>query len=482
MKIEPQTQFSRTAIPRTLHFIWVGDESKRPDNCIDTWRALNPGWEIKLWGNASLAETEWVNGAHMAEMAKRELNGVADMMRWEILYNEGGVVVDADSICVRPLDDELLECEAFACWESEMARPGLIAAGYFGAHKGNPFVGQIILDIRDEPTVCHDMAWKTVGPQRLTDSYRKYHYHPLRIYPSHYFIPEHFSGIAYDGDGPVYAHQFWGSTRQSYDELHRLRIGDAPVPAAAEERDGADGAGSVAAAPAAAVSSASAAGDAAAAPVPPVVAPAPVAAPAARSPLQDLHDPYFVQEVPVSADLVGVDRLSVLAKLCAGQRVLHVGCADWPITDPRTSLHVALEPVCAQLDGFDVQEEAMAALAPYVKGRLTSRLEELTGEYDIVLVPEVMEHVGNVETFLKQLDAIDTSAYLLSVPDAYQCRNRHFDYVRETGTFVEVVHPDHNCWYTPYTFRNTIAKYTSWQPGTMWFFNNISLLGLFLKA
>lgn len=54
--------------------------------------------------------------------------------------------------------------------------------------------------------------------------------------------------------------------------------------------------------------------------------------------------------------------------------------------------------------------------------------------------------------------------------------------MRETGTFVEVVHPDHNCWYTPYTFRNTIAKYTSWNPGTMWFFNNISLLGLFLKA
>lgn len=26
----------------------------------------------------------------MREMATKELNGVADMMRWEILYNEGG--------------------------------------------------------------------------------------------------------------------------------------------------------------------------------------------------------------------------------------------------------------------------------------------------------------------------------------------------------------------------------------------------------
>ena len=127
----------------------------------------------------------------MQEMSKRELNGVADMMRWEILYNEGGIVLDADSISLRPLDEFLLDCEAFACWESEIARPGLIAAGYFGCTAENRFVGQIILDIQAEASVVHDMAWKTVGPQRLTDAYRKYRYHSLRIYPSHYFIP-HF--------------------------------------------------------------------------------------------------------------------------------------------------------------------------------------------------------------------------------------------------------------------------------------------------
>ena len=27
-------------IPKKLHFIWVGDEAKRPDNCIETWRTL----------------------------------------------------------------------------------------------------------------------------------------------------------------------------------------------------------------------------------------------------------------------------------------------------------------------------------------------------------------------------------------------------------------------------------------------------------
>lgn len=123
-------------IPKTLHITWVGDESRRPDNCIQTWADRNPGWTVKLWGNDDLANYGWYNARHMREMARRELNGVADLMRWEILYNEGGLVVDADSVCVRPLDDWLLEHEAFACWENELVRPGLIAAGYVASVPG----------------------------------------------------------------------------------------------------------------------------------------------------------------------------------------------------------------------------------------------------------------------------------------------------------------------------------------------------------
>lgn len=211
-------------IPKTLHVIWVGDESKRPDNCIQTWVDRNPGWTVKIWGNADLVESGWVNARHMREMAAKELNGVADMMRWEILYNEGGVAVDADSICVRSLDDWLLEAEAFACWENELVRSRLIACGAIGTVAENPFFGQIILDIQAEPTVTHDMAWQTVGPLRLTTSYFKYRYTGLSIFPSHFFIPDHYSGCRYEGTGIVYARQEWASTRKSYDSLHLKQV------------------------------------------------------------------------------------------------------------------------------------------------------------------------------------------------------------------------------------------------------------------
>ena len=180
-------------------------------------------------------------------------------------------------------------------------------------------------------------------------------------------------------------------------------------------------------------------------------------------------------------DLIGRSRLDVFAQLCKDKRVLHMGCADWPITDPKTSLHVALEPHCLRLDGFDVQREALEALAPHVKGQLFSDLADVTEAYDLVLVPEVLEHVPDVAGFLAQLNALNAPHFVITVPDAYQCWQRHFDFVDVNESFVEVVHPDHNCWYTPYTLTNVIRKYTGWHIDGLWFFNGISLLAVISK-
>ncbi|WP_424195630.1 glycosyltransferase [Ampullimonas aquatilis] len=211
-------------IPKTIHIIWVGDESQRPDNCIQTWIDHNPSWQVKVWGNDELANYGWVNANHLRDMAEKELNGVADLMRWEILYNEGGFVVDADSVCVRPLPDWLCENEAFACWENELARPGLIAAGYMASVALNRFIGQIILEIQNDVTVCDRPAWMSVGPQRLTQVWQACGYNNLTILPSHFFIPRHYSGKVYTGSGPIFAHQEWGSTVRGYEELHSKDI------------------------------------------------------------------------------------------------------------------------------------------------------------------------------------------------------------------------------------------------------------------
>ena len=197
---------------------------------------------------------------------------------------------------------------------------------------------------------------------------------------------------------------------------------------------------------------------------------------ATLSPLESQHAPYFVQKTVVSNELQGRNRVEVLAQLCAGRRVLHVGCVDWPITDVNSSLHIQLQAHCARLDGFDIHSESFASLRPYVTGQLYSDWDAVTEAYDIVLVPEVLEHVPDIQAFMHRLDKINAPHFVMTVPDAFSCMRRHFDYVPTDETFVEVVHPDHNCWFTPYTISNVVRKYTQWKIEGLWFFNHMSLL------
>jgi hypothetical protein len=198
--------------------------------------------------------------------------------------------------------------------------------------------------------------------------------------------------------------------------------------------------------------------------------------------LESKHDKYFVQKVWVGDELAGRTRFDVLRQICTGRRVLHVGCVDWPITDPASNLHVFLDSCCAHLDGFDIHDDAFATLRPLVRGQLYSDWSEIRDEYDIVLVPEVMEHVANVGGFLQQIDTVRAANVVLTVPDAFQCSRGHFDYNPASKTFVEVVHPDHRCWYTPYTLQSTITKLTNWSIQGIWFFNRISLLLIASKS
>lgn len=205
-------------IPKRIHIVWIGNQSLKPTQCINSWKEMNPEYEVIVWDNEAFASVPWHNISLMYQMMHQEMCGVADMMRYEILYRFGGVALDADSFCVRPLEDWLLEPSEFSCWENELVRPGLIAVNAMGSVPESPFFGQVILDIAEASSVTHDRAWKTVGPLRITETWRKNRF-PLTIYPSHYFIPNHFETDQYTGRAQVFANQFWSTTKGQYFDL-----------------------------------------------------------------------------------------------------------------------------------------------------------------------------------------------------------------------------------------------------------------------
>lgn len=219
-------------IPKKLHFIWVGDESLRPDVYIDTWRRQHPDFEIQVWGNSEWKNRDWINREHMDRIAAqaRGLAGVADLMRWEILLEEGGFALDADSVCLQRLPEWLFDCDLFAVWENEYVRPGLVANGYVGAVPGHSVIQRVVSELRDLRDIRRHFVWRkmrfkkrkvwqTTGPVPFTKALLEDASRSATILPSHFFLPLHHSGEIYRGNGPVYGCEFFAGTLASYDEM-----------------------------------------------------------------------------------------------------------------------------------------------------------------------------------------------------------------------------------------------------------------------
>ena len=181
---------------------------------MKTWQDMNPDWEYMLWTDDNLPQI-----ANRVQFdAMKELAGKADILRYELLQEHGGFFIDADSICTKPLDDFFVENDSFCCWENEYIRTGLMCNGYLAACKGNKLMGHLQARISMIPKEVLESApkltaWQITGPGLLTDTVKRTQYSKLRIYPSHYFLPRHYSGLETEfKNEPSYSEQYWGST------------------------------------------------------------------------------------------------------------------------------------------------------------------------------------------------------------------------------------------------------------------------------
>lgn len=209
-------------IPKILHQLWIGPKIS-PTNLMDTWKQKNPDFEYIRWNEQEINKRKLKLVCQSKIASMEEINGKADIIRWEILYEYGGIFVDADSICIESIDNILLSKICFAGYEHEKLRPGLIATGTMGFPPKHPLVKAAIDWIKLNP-VNQEMAWKTVGPGLLTRMYNSGKFKDLTIFPSYTFLPIHYTGNEYLGKGKIYAYQEWGSTKRSYDTMNNITL------------------------------------------------------------------------------------------------------------------------------------------------------------------------------------------------------------------------------------------------------------------
>jgi len=194
-------------IPRKIHIIWIGNEAELPDECLYTWQQQHPEWEVSVWDNKALATHGWRCAEQMRLLLNRDLRGVADCIRWNILYSEGGVVVDADMESLRPLPEWLLECQIALPWLNEIAYPGSLSTAIVAAEPGNPLIAQILLRIQDDDELLNKSIDDATGAGRLLALRNEHKYLGLTALPSHFFLPRLPRTKPYDGTAPVYGYK-----------------------------------------------------------------------------------------------------------------------------------------------------------------------------------------------------------------------------------------------------------------------------------
>lgn len=206
------------AIPKRLGHIWIGHRPA-PLEWMQTWRNHHLDWEYVLYDNEYLFSRRWKNQPLINEYFRRgEYAGVSDLMRYEILEEEGGFLPEADSACLRPTDELWTEPALYTVYENEEKKAGLVSP-FLASVKGHPYLTLINRRIRkrNQPDEL-GAAWWAVGNKFLKRAMATQQPENLIIFPSHYFIPQHKGSPRYDGDGPVYCDQFWGSTLGIYQE------------------------------------------------------------------------------------------------------------------------------------------------------------------------------------------------------------------------------------------------------------------------
>lgn len=160
------------------------------------------------------------------------------------------------------------------------------------------------------------------------------------------------------------------------------------------------------------------------------------------------------------------DRKDFTVEFCRGKSVLHIGCVDAGIMDARIEvnnfLHYQIGNVARKIIGADIEKIGLERLAEegfevYNLNLETDidLLKELSNQVDVIVIPEVIEHLNNVG---KALDTIKSCAFkgdiLISTPNAFSFRA--FKLLEKC---IEMIHSDHNYYFSPTTLKTILSKH-----------------------
>ena len=246
-------------IPHFIHQFWVGE--RKPGAALQKCKDVHVGWQYQLWNQDTFLEKfpsdmpdvgmPVFDGSH-GKLINQDLydrpdqppNLLSDIMRFEVVLLSGGVYIDADSECLRPLDhfiNEVGNAQGFGFLEKdESYHGGLVANGFIGMFPLSPLAITLVSQL--QYTDWSLAPWQSAGPLYFTKVLHWFRdlqpelpeYLRVRIFESHHVYPYHYS----DSRPDDYLHQLtqkgaiadqkWGTTQGNYQKTEWIAQRTAP--------------------------------------------------------------------------------------------------------------------------------------------------------------------------------------------------------------------------------------------------------------
>lgn len=208
------------AIPKTVHQIWLGGDLPKEHRAYrDSWQDHHPGWHFILWTEDTLAEMgiTLVN-QDLYDRAERLAPGSegqfrSDILRYELLYWYGGVYLDTDLSCQRPIDGLLKGHDMVAAFEDDT----WVNNAFLAAVPAHPLVAALIEHLPASVGANQGARPNVMtGPQYLTRIWRERGLGQMRVLPSRLFYPYRWDELDRGGEvfPDAYAVHHWNNKRR----------------------------------------------------------------------------------------------------------------------------------------------------------------------------------------------------------------------------------------------------------------------------
>jgi hypothetical protein len=178
--------------------------------------------------------------------------------------------------------------------------------------------------------------------------------------------------------------------------------------------------------------------------------------------------PNFTHDYRHLCDNV-VNRSEFLIEESTSKSVLHFGFLDSPFFEEKINnnnlLHQQIKSVCANLFGVDINQKDLTAYRE-LTGDFANKIINIETEdlpdldfwgsnYDIILFPEVLEHIPNpglVCRNLKKISELNNNAKVIfTLPNAF-----NYSCFKTALRGWEFQHPEHFHYYSPLTIKNML--------------------------